>query len=88
VNLQATAVYLFSIIVCVIHYSIGRAATKASMQDDDYNYNRLTDANITWSVVVAYFLPILFFVYVCITIKCRGYMPSATGSMKQLVSLT
>jgi hypothetical protein len=88
VTLQATAVYLFSITVYFIHYFIGRAANQAY---DEFMYDRylwLTYANLTWSLLVTYVFPILFFVYVWITIKCRGYMPSLTGRMKELVRIS
>ena len=87
VTLQATAVYLFSIMVFIIYYSIRRAATKAKMQDED-KYLRLITVNLVWSLLVTYVFPILFFVYVWITIKCRGYVPSVTGRMKELVRIS
>jgi hypothetical protein len=79
VTLQATAVYLFSITVYFIHYFIGRVG----------RYNpKFNPANFTWSLLVTYVFPILFFGYVWITIKCRGYMPSLTGRMKELVRIS
>jgi hypothetical protein len=73
VTLQATAVYMFSIIIFIIHYFIGRSI---------YWWE-----NLYWSIPLTYFFPIIFFIYVWITIKCRGYLSSATGSMKQLVRI-
>ena len=84
VTLQAISVYVFSIIVFIFHYFIGRAATKAEIQDDGYS-SRLLLVNLIWSLLVTYVFPILFFGHVWITVKCLGYMPSATGPMKQLV---
>jgi hypothetical protein len=72
VTLQATCVYLFSIFVFTIHCVVG-----------GYYYA----VNIAWSIMVAFLFPILFFVYVLITIKCHGYMSSVTGRMKELVSI-
>jgi hypothetical protein len=83
VTLQATAVYLFSIIVFIIHYFITRAIFKAYA----FEGNRLRTADLCWSLLVSYIFPISFFVYVWITIKCRGYMPSATGRMDKLVRI-
>jgi hypothetical protein len=74
VTLQATAVYVLSIIVFMIHYFVGR------------NGNRV--ANLMWSVVVTYVFPNVCFGYVWITIYCRGYIPSVTGMMKQLVGIS
>jgi hypothetical protein len=75
VTLQATAVYMFSIIVFFIHFFfIGRAG---------YLYEA---ANFISSMIVTFLLPILFFLNVWITIMCRGYMKSVTGRMRQLVS--
>jgi len=79
VTLQATAVYLFSITVYFIHYFIGRVGRN----NPEFNF-----ANFTWSLLVTYVFPILFFGYVWITIKCRGYMPSLTGRMKELVRIS
>jgi hypothetical protein len=87
VTWQATAVYMFSIIVFISHYYIGRAARKElEVTFEDYLW--FVRANLIWTSVVIYVFPIVFFGYVWITIKCRGYMPSATGNMKELVSLT
>ena len=85
VTLQAMAVYMFSITVYIIHYFIGRAATEAIhffLGKFDYH-----DVNLIWSIFVTYLLPVAFFLYVWITIKCRGYMPSVTGRMKELVRI-
>jgi hypothetical protein len=82
VTLQATAVYMFSIIVFIIHYLLGRAASKAFEAKEQYRFWR---ANVILGCLVSYAFPILFFCYVLVTIKCRGYMPSVTGRTKQLV---
>jgi len=92
--MQATAVYLFSITVSIIHYFIGREASKELgkwrkdfIPSASDKYEMLKNANLIWSGVVTYAFPIIFFGYVWITIKKRGYMPSATGSMKELVRI-
>jgi len=85
VTLQAMSVYLFSIIVFIIHYFIGREVIKADMDDDTNKCWRLAKANLIWSILVTYVCPIGFFIYIWITIKCRNYMPSVTESTKQLV---
>jgi hypothetical protein len=96
VTLQAMTVYLFSIIVFIIHYFIGIAATEAIQKyQEDFitnaimydRYLWLVNTNFIWSILVAYIFPVSFFVYVGITIKCRGYMSSVTGRMKQLVRI-
>jgi hypothetical protein len=85
VSLQAAFVYLFAILVFIIHYVIGRTSNKSLEQGDGDRFNYLNNVNFCWSLTVTYFFPIIFFSYVWITIWCRGYMPSATGKMKQLV---
>ena len=76
VTLQAMSVYLFSIVVFIIHYFIGREVIKGDIDDA---------ANFIWSVTVTYLCPTGYFFYIWITIKCRNYMPSVTESTKQLV---
>jgi hypothetical protein len=94
VTLQAAAVYLFSITVFTIHYSIGRYYYLQSEKDDfpiyaiiREKYSQLVNANFIWSIVVIYVFPILFIVCVSITIIFRRYMPSVTGKMKELVRI-
>jgi hypothetical protein len=86
VTLQASAVYMFSMIVFTVHFFTGIAATRSENEDDDdYNSYKLNFANLIWSLLVTYAFPILFLIYVWISIKCRGYMQSATGRMQELV---
>jgi hypothetical protein len=82
VTLQAMAVYLFSIIAFIIQYFIGRAESHQGI-----NRGLLQAAYLIWSLLVTYLFPIVFLVYVGITIKCRGYMSSVTGRMKELVRI-
>jgi len=68
VTLQATAVYIFATIVFSIHFF------KSSLSD-----------TATWCFFsVTYFLPIGFVICVAVTIWARGFIPSATGRMKEL----
>jgi hypothetical protein len=85
VSLQAAFVYLFAILVFIIHYVIGRTSRKSLEQSDGDRFHYLTNVNLYWSLVVTYMFPLIFFSYVWVTIWFRGYMPSATGKMKQLV---
>ena len=85
VSLQAAIVYLFAILVFIIHYVIGRTSNKSLEQGDGDRFVYLNNVNFYLSLTVTYTLPIVFFSYVWITIWCCGYMPSATGRMKQLV---
>ena len=85
VTLQAASVYSVAILVFIIYYFIGREQHKSYYQGDFDTYRHLIDINLYWSLVVPYIFPIMFFCYVWITIWCRGYMPSATGRMKELV---
>ena len=85
VSLQAAIVYLFAILVFIIHYVIGRTSNKSLEQGDGDRYDYFNSVNFYWSLIVTLNFPIIFFSYVWITIWCRGYMPSATGKMKQLV---
>lgn len=84
VTLQAVVVYSFSMLVFVIHYCISSAAAKADKKGDYERSGSLWSANLYWSFVVTYALPIGFFGCVSIIIWCRGYIPSATGRMKEL----
>jgi hypothetical protein len=79
--LQAAFVYVFAILVFIIHYTIGIICLRRNFG----RYYYLEDVNLYWSLVVTYIFPMIFFGYVWITIWCNGYMPSATGKMKQLV---
>jgi len=91
VTLQTVGVYSFSIIVFIIHYFIERKAIERYKKfvniddENDIKYYRLSNANMGWSILITYVFPIVFFFYIWITIKCRGYMPSVTESTKQLV---
>ena len=69
------------------YYSLCHSITahKAFEQGNFKRYFYLVDKTLYWSLVVTYIFPIMFFCYVWITIWCRGYMPSDTGMMKQLV---
>ena len=87
VSLQAATVCIFSILVFVIHYFIGRAQEKAYEIGDFGQYTYLANVNFYWSIVISYIFPMIFFGYVWVTIWCRGYMKSAAGKMKQLVCL-
>jgi hypothetical protein len=78
VTLQSLAVYLFSFVICISDYFI-----KA-----EHNASYLSYSSIVVIGLVTYVFPILFFSYVLITIKCRGYIPSVTGRMKQLVRIS
>jgi hypothetical protein len=78
VTLQSSAVYMFSIITFISVYFI-----KA-----ESNAPYLTYSSIVVIGLVRYVFPILFFGYMLITIKCRGYIPSVTGRMKQLVGIS
>ena len=73
VTLQAVGVYLFSIIVFLIHFFVGQAG--------------YSGINLFLSVFLTYVFPIGFFFYIWITIKCRNYLPSVTESTKQLVRI-
>jgi energy-converting hydrogenase Eha subunit F len=83
VTLQATAVYLFSIIVFCKDYFLGIFILGRAGGD----YEGLIYATGALDFVVSYLFPIIFCIYVWITIKCRGYLPSATGRMKELVRI-
>ena len=85
VTLQAASVYSVAILVFVIFYVIGRKQHKSYYQGNFDTYLYLRDVNLYWSLVVTYIFPIIFFGYVWITIWFCGYMPSATGRMKELV---
>ena len=85
VTLQAALVYSVAIVVFIIYYFIGRKQHKSFYQGDFDTYFYLKDVNLYWSLVVTYIFPIIFFGYVWITIWFYGYMPSATGRMKELV---
>jgi hypothetical protein len=85
VSLQAASVYSIAILVFIIYFVIGKKQKKSYHQGDFRTYHYLNKVNLYWSLVVTYVFPIIFFGYVWITILCRGYMPSATGKMKQLV---
>jgi hypothetical protein len=85
VSLQAASVYSIAIFVFIIHYVIGRIQKKSYDQGNIERHFYLNKLNLYWSLVVTYTFPIIFFGYVWITIWYNGYMPSATGKMKQLV---
>ena len=87
VTLQAISVYLLSIIVFIIHYSIGKESIKADIDDDYEKGWRLASANLIWSILVTYLCPNGHFFYFWNTIKCRNYMQSFIESTKQLLIL-
>jgi hypothetical protein len=80
VTLQAAAVYLlFDFTVFIIQYTFFGSRVKVSF------------VNFTWSLVVAYLFPIIYFGFMLhmhhkLNIV-HTYMPSAPGRMKELVSL-
>ena len=86
VTFQAALVYLFAIVVLIIHYVIGIEKQKRFEQGNFDRHEYLNKVDLYWSLVITYIFPIVFFGYVWITIWCRGYMSSATGEMKQVVS--
>ena len=85
VTLQAALVYSVAILVFITYYVIGRKQHTSYFQGDFDTYYYLKNVNLYLSLVVAYIFPIMFFGYVWITIWFCGYMPSATGRMKELV---
>ena len=85
VTLQAASVYSVAILAFTIYYFIGRKQQKLFYQGDFDTYLYLKNVNLYWSLVVADIFPLIFFGYVWITIWLCGYMPSATGRMKELV---
>jgi len=85
VTLQAASVYSVAILVFITYYFIGRKQHESYYQGDFDKYYYLKDVSFYWSLVVTYLFPIIFFGYVWITIWFCGYMPSATGRMKELV---
>ena len=78
--------YLFAIVVFIIHDVIGTEKQKTLEQGNFDKHKYLNSVDLYWSLVITYIFPIVFFGYVWITIWCRGYMSSATGEMKQVVS--
>ena len=86
VTFQAALVYLFAIVVFIIHYVIGIEKQNRLEQGNFDRNEYLNNVDLYWSLVITYIFPIVFFGYVWITIWCRGYMSSATGEMKQVVS--
>ena len=87
VTIQATVVYLFSIVVGVaVHYTT-KAQDETLFMDDIDRYNKLKIINMSWIMVVSCALPIMFFSYVWITIWYQGYvkLSSVTKGMKELV---
>ena len=85
VTLQAASVYSIAILAFIIYYFIGRKQQKSFYQGDADRYEYYKNVNLYWSLVVADIFPLIFFGYVWITIWFCGYMPSATGRMKELV---
>jgi hypothetical protein len=45
----------------------------------------LSTINLVWSLIITYVMPVGFVIYICITIFYKGYMPSASGRLKELV---
>ena len=87
VTLQSVVVYLFSILVFVIHYFVGQAQKESYDIGDFIRCQYLSSVNLYWSIVVSYVSPMIFFGYVWFSIWYRSYIKSAAGKMKQLVSL-
>ena len=83
--MQSVLVYIFGILVFTIHYFIGHAQLRSFEKGHFERSISLNNLNFYWSLVVTYIFPVLFFSYVWITVWYCGYMPSATGRMKQLV---
>ncbi|OEU12063.1 hypothetical protein FRACYDRAFT_244269 [Fragilariopsis cylindrus CCMP1102] len=88
VTFQTALVYLFAIVVLIIHYVIGIEKQKRFEQGNFDRHEYLNKVDLYWSLVTTYIFPIVFFGYVWITISCCGYMSSATGEMKQVLSPT
>jgi len=88
VTLQALVVYIFAVIIFIIHYSISSAGSKAYDEMDDTSVqmnDRLQTAKKNLSLVVTYILPIGFLSYVCIAIGFNsGDMTAASGRIKEL----
>jgi len=81
VTLQAAAVYCFSIILFIIDFSIGSAASKAYNEYDYEKFNNIDEIAEIWFSVFPLIgiLPIGFLGCVCIMIWWRGYMSSMNG---------
>jgi hypothetical protein len=84
VTLEAICVLLFSIIIFISRFFIGRAALKAGNALDIDKADKILLVNFLLGMVVTFLFPIAFFCYVSFIIWYRGLMPSATGKTKQL----
>jgi len=87
VTLQSMTVYFFSVCIFIaIFYThkIQREDWETGIIDE---YDYFFKVNLSWSMIVCFTLPIIFFCYVWITIWYRGYiqLSSVTGAMKELV---
>jgi len=80
VTLQAVAVYVFAILVFVVHYCIGRAVSVAYQQGNYDRSDYLDWINLIWSLVVTFILPIGYIIIWC---RCF-YMPSTPERVKEL----
>jgi len=85
VTLQAVAVYFIAIMVFIAHYYISSAADKSYRKRDYDTFDQLLNVNQYWSMAVTYLLPIGFVGCVCIIIWWRGFVPSASGRLKEVV---
>jgi hypothetical protein len=87
VTSQASAVYIFSIVVFTVTFFMARAALKQIVLSNNYSAgNNICIAIRITLILVTYVLPIGFFVSIWIIIQVRGYLPSLTGREKELVS--
>jgi hypothetical protein len=85
VTMQSVLVYVVAILIFITHYLIGRSQLKSFQNGNFERSIQVKNINFYWSLVVTYIFPIVFFSYVWVIIWYRGYMPSSTGRMRQLV---
>ena len=87
VTFQASAVYIFSIVLFIVTYIMAKAALNQIIFSNNYNAGKIFFLAIRIVLIlVTYILPIGFFVSIWIIIQVRGYLPSLTGREKELVS--
>ena len=87
VTLQAIAVYIFSVCVGVIHYTITQVVLEKAWDNGNrLKWRRFRRINLVWAVMVSLVCPVVFLACVTAIIWYRKYMPSATGRMRELVS--
>ena len=86
VTSQASAVYIFSIVVFTVTFIMAKAALKQMVDTNEFIVGKkiFLALRITLNLVT-YALPIGFFVSIWIIIQVRGYLPSLTGREKELV---